>query len=105
MEEVDRNKASSSSAMVSVPTSGGGKKSKPVATSYKAMNTIFREPICKLLSEIKSQPFFKWPQPMKGDPSTLDQNKFCAYYKQNGHRTETARPSKLTSKSSSRTGT
>ena len=25
---------------------------------------------------------------MKGDPSSRDQNKFCAYHKQNGHRTE-----------------
>ena len=49
------------------------------------MNTIFKEPIYKLLSKIKSQPFFKWPQPMKGDPSTRDQNKLCAYHKHNGH--------------------
>ena len=25
---------------------------------------------------------------MRGDPSSLDQSKFCAYHKQNGHRTE-----------------
>lgn len=60
-EEVDRNKASSSSVVASIPTLGGSKKSKPAAASYKAVNTIFREPIYKLLSKIKSQPFFKWP--------------------------------------------
>ena len=73
-EEVNRNKASSSSVVASGPTSGGSKKSKPSAASYKAVNKIFKEPIYKLHGKIKSQPFFKWPQPMKGDPSTGDQN-------------------------------
>ena len=59
-EKVDRNKASSSSAVAPVPTSGSSKKSKLAAASYKAVNTIFREPIYKFLSKIKSQPFFKW---------------------------------------------
>ena len=64
-EEVDRNKASSSLVVASAPTSWGSKKSKPAATFYKAVDTIFREPIYKLLGKIKSQPLFKWPQPMK----------------------------------------
>ena len=87
-EESDRHRALSTSAAASEPTSGCGKKFKREATAYKALNTIFKEPIYKLLSKIKMQPFFRWPQPMKGDPSFQDQNKFCAYHKQNGHRTE-----------------
>lgn len=51
------------------------------------MNTIFKEPIYKLLGKIKTHPFFKRPQPMKGDSSSRDQGKFCAYHKQNGHKT------------------
>ena len=74
--------------MASAPASRGNKKYKPAAASYKAVNTIFKEPIYKFLGKIKSQPFFKWPQPMKGDPSTRDQSKFCAYHKHNGHRTK-----------------
>lgn len=69
---MDRNRVSLTSAVASVSTSGGGRKSKPDTTSYKVVNTIFTEPIYKLLSKVKSQPFFKWPQPMKGDPSTRD---------------------------------
>ena len=64
--------------------SGGGRK----AVTYKAVNTVFKEPIYKLLSKIKTQPFFKWPQPMRSDPSSWDESKFCPYHKQNGHRTE-----------------
>ncbi|XXG88312.1 hypothetical protein AAC387_Pa12g0537 [Persea americana] len=60
-EDADRNKASSSSAVAPIPTLGGNKKSKLVAASYKAVNTIFRELIFKLLNKIKSQAFFKWP--------------------------------------------
>ena len=52
------------------------------------MNTIFKEPIYKLLKKIKAQPFFKWPQPMKSDPTSRDKGKFCAYHKQSGHRTD-----------------
>ena len=53
-EEMDQNKASSSSAVAPIPISEGNKKSKPVAASYKAVNTIFRELIYKLFSKIKS---------------------------------------------------
>ncbi|XXG47636.1 hypothetical protein AAC387_Pa02g2249 [Persea americana] len=82
----NRYKAPSTSAAALVPTSGGGRKSRREATVYKAVNIVFKEPIYKLLSKIKMQPFFKWPQPMKGDPSSWDQNKLCAYHKQNGHK-------------------
>ena len=87
-ETADRNKTQSSSAVAPVPALRDGKKSKPVVASYKAVNTIFREPIYKILSKIKLQPFFKWPQLMKGDPSTRYQNKLCGYHKQNGHKIE-----------------
>ncbi|XXG53244.1 hypothetical protein AAC387_Pa03g1365 [Persea americana] len=80
--ELDRHRASLTSLAASVPTSGSGKKFKPEATTYKAVNTILKEPIYKLLNKIKSQPFFKWPQPMKGDRSTQDQNK--DYIKEEG---------------------
>ena len=49
-EELDRNRAPSTSAAASVPTSGGGKKFKREVTAYEAVNTIFKEPTYKLLS-------------------------------------------------------
>ena len=69
-EESDQHRALLTSAAASVPTSRSGKKFKPEANTYNAINRIFKEPIYKFFSKIKSQPFFKWPQPMKGDPST-----------------------------------
>ncbi|XXG80119.1 hypothetical protein AAC387_Pa09g1057 [Persea americana] len=87
----DLHRTPSTSAAASVPTSRGIRKSRREATVYKAVNTVFKEPIYKLLSKIKKQSFFKWSQPMKGGPSAPDQSKFCAYHKQNGHRTEDCR--------------
>ena len=72
----------------SAAASGSGKRSRREAATFKAVNTVFKEPVYKLLSKIKTQPFFKWPRPMRGDSSSRDQSKFCAYHEQNGHRTE-----------------
>lgn len=87
-KETDQSKAHSRSMMISTPASGNKKKSQQSANSYRAVSTFFKEPIYKLLNKIKMEPFFKWPQPMRGDPSTRDQGKYCTYYKQNGHKTE-----------------
>ncbi|KAJ8649485.1 hypothetical protein MRB53_002508 [Persea americana] len=88
----DRRRASSPDRRRPPSTSaaalGSGRKSRHEATNFKAVNTIFKEPIYRLLGKIKTQPFFKWPQPMKGDSSSRDQGKFCAYHKQNGYRTD-----------------
>lgn len=61
--EPDRNRASTSSAVALASSLGRGQnhKSKQVyaAPSYKAIKTIFKEPIYKLFNKIKTQPFFK----------------------------------------------
>ncbi|XXG77285.1 hypothetical protein AAC387_Pa08g1465 [Persea americana] len=74
---LDRRRNSSTS----VATSGSSKRTGNDAATFKVVNTIFKEPIYKLLPKIKVQPFFKWPQPIRGDPSSRDQGKFCAYHK------------------------
>ncbi|XXG81436.1 hypothetical protein AAC387_Pa09g2071 [Persea americana] len=88
----DRRKARSSEQRrtPSASTSGsrGSRRSGHEPTSHVAVNTIFKEPIYRLLNKIKAQPFFKWPRPMVADPSSRDQTRFCAYHKQNGHRTD-----------------
>lgn len=33
--------------------------------AFKGVNTIFNRPIHKIMYEIQSQPFFKWPKPME----------------------------------------
>ncbi|XXG54223.1 hypothetical protein AAC387_Pa03g2164 [Persea americana] len=88
----DRRKAQSSehrrAPSASAAASGSGRRSGHEPTSHVAVNTIFKEPIYRLLNKIKAQPFFKWPRPMATDPSSRDQSRFCAYHKQNGHRTD-----------------
>ena len=53
----DRHRVLSTSAAAS----GGGRKFRREAATYKAVNMVFKEPSYKLLSKIKTQPFFKWP--------------------------------------------
>ncbi|XXG78142.1 hypothetical protein AAC387_Pa08g2147 [Persea americana] len=88
----DRRKARSSEQRRTPSASASGSRndrgSSHEPTSYVAVNTIFKEPIYRLLNKIKAQPFFKWPRPMTSDPSSRDQSRFCAYHKQNGHRTD-----------------
>jgi len=45
----------------------GGKNDVPKA--FQAVNTVFKEPMYKILAKIKDEPFVKWPRKMGGDPS------------------------------------
>ena len=60
----------------------------PPQRFFEAVHTIFKEPIYKMLDKIKDKAFFEWPAPMRGDPSTRNQNLRCAFHKQVGHRTD-----------------
>ncbi|XXG59194.1 hypothetical protein AAC387_Pa04g1317 [Persea americana] len=95
----DRRKARSSEQRRTPSTlaAGSGNNRRPghEPASHVAVNTIFKEPIYRLLNKIKAQPFFKRPRPMTTDPSSRDQSKFCAYHKQNGHRTDECRSYKF----------
>lgn len=51
---------------------GDHQKEKPFETSYREVNTMFKEPIYKVLSNINDKPFFKWPKAMPSDPSRRD---------------------------------
>ncbi|XXG90595.1 hypothetical protein AAC387_Pa12g2323 [Persea americana] len=95
----DRRKGRSSeqrrTPSTSAAASGNGRRSGHEVASHVAVNTIFKEPIYRLLNKIKAQPFFKWPWPITTDPSSRDQSKFCTYHKQNGHRTDECRSYKF----------
>uniref|UniRef100_A0A2N9HKB0 Uncharacterized protein n=1 Tax=Fagus sylvatica TaxID=28930 RepID=A0A2N9HKB0_FAGSY len=58
-------------------------KASSVPTSYappscKAFQTVFKEPIHRLLDKIKGKPFFVWPSKLIGDPQVLvDQGSFA----------------------------
>jgi hypothetical protein len=59
-----------------------------VAPSFKAHNTVFKEPIYRILEKIKAEPFFTWPPKMPGDPAARNQRLMCSYYPERGHFTE-----------------
>jgi hypothetical protein len=58
------------------------------APSYKAFQTVFKEPIHRLLDKIKGKPFFVWPSKLIGDPEVRNQNLYCFYHRDKGHVTE-----------------
>nr|CAN65668.1 hypothetical protein VITISV_022190 [Vitis vinifera] len=45
----------------------------------------------KLLPMIQDMSDFRWPKPLRTDPSQRDHSKKCAYHKEHGHTTETCR--------------
>uniref|UniRef100_A0A2N9GNU9 Uncharacterized protein n=1 Tax=Fagus sylvatica TaxID=28930 RepID=A0A2N9GNU9_FAGSY len=74
-------------------------KSSSVPTSYappscKAFQTVFKEPIHRLLDKIKGKPFFVWPSKLIGDPAVWNQNLYCFYHRDRGHLTENCHKNK-----------
>jgi hypothetical protein len=59
--------------------------------SFEAVNTTFKEPIFKILPQIKDKPYFVWPPKMAGDPASRESKPFYAYHRENGHLTESCR--------------
>ena len=55
------------------------------------VNAVFREPIQQVLEKIKSEPFFKWPNKMAGNPMRHNQSLYCHYHQDHGHTTEDCR--------------
>uniref|UniRef100_A0A2N9IAR1 Uncharacterized protein n=1 Tax=Fagus sylvatica TaxID=28930 RepID=A0A2N9IAR1_FAGSY len=68
------------------------KQSGPVTReSFQAINTTFKEPIFKILPQIKNKPYFVWPARLGGDPASRESMPYCAYHREKGHLTETCR--------------
>ena len=59
--------------------------------NIQVVNTVFREPVRKVLQKIKNKPFFKWPNKMAGDPAKRNQNLYCHYHQEQGYTTEDCR--------------
>ncbi|XP_028069368.1 uncharacterized protein LOC114271902 [Camellia sinensis] len=59
--------------------------------SHKAIMTVFKEPIYRILEKIKREPFFVWPPKMLGDPARHNQKLRCTYYQDRGHMTQNCR--------------
>ncbi len=59
-----------------------------VAPTFRAFETVFKEPIYKVMEKIKREPFFIWPPKMLGNPALKDGNLYCSYHREKGHMTE-----------------
>ena len=52
------------------------------------VNVGFKELVHRIVDQIKNEPYFRWPNKMRGDPSRRNQNLYCTYHKDRGHTTE-----------------
>jgi hypothetical protein len=59
--------------------------------SFEAINTTFKEPIFRILPQIKDKPYFVWPAKMGGDSASRESKPFCAYHWERGHLIENCR--------------
>ena len=59
-----------------------------MAPTFRAFETVFKEPIYKFMEKIKREPFFVWPPKMVGNPALKDGNLYCSYHRERGHMTE-----------------
>ncbi|XP_075640649.1 uncharacterized protein LOC142612437 [Castanea sativa] len=55
------------------------------------VNSLFKEPIHKVLEKIRHKPYFRPPNKMSGDASARNQNLYCHYHQDKGHTTEDCR--------------
>ena len=60
-------------------------------TAPQMVNTVFREPIHKVLEKIKNEPYFKWPNKMGEDPMRCNQSLHCQYHQERRPTTEHGR--------------
>ena len=61
------------------------------SANTQAVNVMFREPVQKILENVRNEPFFKWSNKMVGDPMNRNQNLYCHYYQDHGYTTEDCR--------------
>jgi hypothetical protein len=52
--------------------------------SFEAINTTFKEPIFRILPQIKDKPYFVWPAKMGEDPAFRESKPYCAYHREKG---------------------
>ena len=59
--------------------------------SFEAINTTFKEPIFRILPQIKDKPYFVWPAKMAGDPAFRESKPYFAHHREKGHLTKNYR--------------
>ena len=66
-------------------------RTEPTRAAYEGVLTIFKDPIYKILTQIKDKLYFKRPSKMVSDPTLLNPNLWCSYHWENGHLTRNCR--------------
>ena len=61
------------------------------AVQAREVNVTFKEPMHKILEQIKNESYFRWLSKMGGDSSRRNQNLYCTYHQDKGHTTEQCR--------------
>ena len=61
----------------------------------QGINMIFKEPIYKLLTQIRDKPYLKKLEPMGRDPQKRNQWWKCSYHEERGHKTDNCRALKV----------
>ena len=51
----------------------------------------FKEPVHRIVDQIKYEPYFRWPNKMGRDPSRRNQNLYYTYHRDKGHTTKQCR--------------
>ena len=49
---------------------------------------MFKEPVHRIIDRIKNEPYFQWPNKMRGDLSRRNLNLYCTYHRDKRHTTE-----------------
>ena len=57
----------------------------------RVVNVVFKEPMHKILEQVKHEPYFRWPSKMEGDPLRRNQNLYYTYHRDKGHSTKQCR--------------
>ena len=59
-----------------------------VAPTFRAFDTVFKEPIYRIMEKIKKEPFFVWPPKLLENPAHRNGKLYCIYHRDTGHMTE-----------------
>ncbi|KAH7852901.1 hypothetical protein Vadar_030652 [Vaccinium darrowii] len=70
---------------------GASQNQREKSNPREAINTLFKEPLYKILPKIRDEPCFAWPPKMPGDLTKKNSKWRCSYHKDYGHMTANCR--------------
>ena len=57
----------------------------PTRAAFEGLFTIFKDPIYRILTQIKDKPYIKWPLKMVSNPRRRNPNLWCSHHQENGY--------------------